>query len=83
MEPIPTEALPLLGGDCAVCYVESFARYIARHSRGGLVVASCGKEWLLVPAEVWAKAEADVRGIAAEAAAACGLRSDGSELTEE
>lgn len=62
---IPKEALPLLGRHFAL-YTEAIAVGIAAHSRGGLVVARCGKEWLLIPAEQWAKVEADVRGLMAE-----------------
>lgn len=66
MLTIPIEALPLLRNEHAICHVESFANYVIRHSRGGLVVVRCGKEILLIPEETWARVEADVRGILAE-----------------
>lgn len=66
MITIPKEALPLLKGDYAICHVEGFASFIVSHSRGGLVAVHCGKEVLLIPAELWARVEADVRGILAE-----------------
>lgn len=68
MDPIlaiPTEALKLLGRHFAL-YTEAIARGIAAHSRGGLVVVRCEKEWLLIPAEQWDTVEPDVRGLIAE-----------------